>query len=48
MTVGQPEKWSVVIAIEPPNQYSNAVRQELANQRKLKHDGGGLYSLAAS
>ncbi|WP_339734668.1 hypothetical protein [uncultured Gimesia sp.] len=39
---------SSVVAIEPPHQYSRAVWQELVNQGKLKHDGGGLYSLADS
>jgi len=36
---------SSVVAIEPPNQYSQAVWKELVNQGRLKHDGGGLYSL---
>jgi len=36
---------SSVVAIEPPNQYSQAVWQELAKQGRLKHDGDGLYSL---
>ncbi len=36
---------SSVVAIEPPNQFPQAVWQELANQGRLKHDGGGLYSL---
>ena len=36
---------SSVVAIEPPNQYSQAVWQELVNQGRLKYDGDGLYSL---
>ncbi len=36
---------SGIVAITPPNQFSKAVWLELANQGKLKHDGGGLYSL---
>ena len=36
---------SRVVAIEPPNQYSQAVWQELVKQGRLKNDGGGLYSL---
>ena len=39
---------SRVVAITPPNQFSKAVWQELARQGKLKHDGGGLYSLVGS
>ncbi|MFH1301789.1 MAG: hypothetical protein ABIK07_12080 [Planctomycetota bacterium] len=39
---------SSVVAIEPPNQYPQAIWQELAKQGKLKHDGRGLYSLAES
>ena len=36
---------SRIVAITPPNQFSNAVWQELAKQGKLKRDRGGLYSL---
>ena len=36
---------SGIVAITPPNQFSQAVWQELARQGKLKHDRGGLYSL---
>ena len=39
---------SGIVAITPPNQFSKAVWQELAKQGKLKHDGGGLYSLVDS
>ena len=39
---------SGIVAITPPDQFSNAVWQELAKQGKLKHDRGGLYSLAES
>ena len=39
---------SRVAAITPPDQYSKAVWQELAKQGKLKHAGGGLYSLVDS
>ncbi|WP_299464699.1 hypothetical protein [uncultured Gimesia sp.] len=39
---------SSVVAIEPPNQYPQAIWQELAKQGKLKHDGRGLYSLVES
>ena len=36
---------SGIVGITPPNQFPDAVWLELANQGKLKHDGGGLYSL---
>ena len=36
---------SGIFAITPPNQFPDAVWQELAKQGKLKHDRGGLYSL---
>jgi hypothetical protein len=36
---------SGIFAITPPNQFPEAVWQELAKQGKLKHDRGGLYSL---
>lgn len=36
---------SGICAVTPPNQFSRAVWQELANQGKIRHDGGGLYSL---
>ncbi len=36
---------SGVVAITPPDQFSDAVWKELANQGRLKYDGGGLYSL---
>jgi|TARA_B100000809_G_C14881840_1_gene439472 hypothetical protein len=39
---------SGIVAITPPNQFSKAVWQELAKQGKIKHDGGGLYSLLES
>ena len=39
---------SGIVAITPPNQFSKAVWQELSKQGKLKHDGGGLYSLVES
>ena len=39
---------SSIVAITPPNQFPKAVWQELANQGKLKHDGGALYSLVES
>jgi hypothetical protein len=39
---------SGIVAITPPNQFSKAVWQELANQGKIKHDSGGLYSLVES
>jgi hypothetical protein len=39
---------SGIVAITPPNQFSKAVWQELANQGKLKRDRGGLYSLVES
>ena len=45
MSTGQK---SGIAAITPPNQFSKAVWQELARQGKLKHDGGGLYSLVES
>lgn len=36
---------SGVVAITPPNQFSQAVWEELARQGKLKHAGGSLYEL---
>jgi hypothetical protein len=39
---------SGVIAIRPPDQYPDAIWQELARQGKLKHAGGGLYQLVDS
>ena len=39
---------SSVVAITPPDQFSEAVWQELAKQGKIKHDRGGLYSLVES
>ena len=39
---------SGIVAIRPPDQFSKAVWQELANQGKIKHDRGGLYSLVES
>jgi len=36
---------SGVVAITPPDQFSDAVWKELANRGRLKYDGGGLYSL---
>ena len=39
---------SRVVAIRPPDQFSDAIWQELAKQGKLKRDGGGLYSLVVS
>ncbi len=39
---------SGIVAITPPNQFSKAIWQELARQGKIKHDGGGLYSLLES
>lgn len=39
---------SGLVAITPPDQFSKAVWQELAKQGKLKHHGGGLYSLVES
>jgi len=38
----------VEFAITPPNQFPEAVWQELVKQGKLKHDRGGLYSLVES
>ncbi len=36
---------SGIVAITPPNQFSQDVWLELAKQGKLKRDRGGLYSL---
>jgi hypothetical protein len=36
---------SGIVAISPPNQFSNAVWEELAKQGKLKYVGQGLYEL---
>ena len=45
MSSGQKSR---IVAITPPNQFSRAVWEELANQGKLKRDRGGLYSLVES
>jgi hypothetical protein len=37
---------SDIVAISPPNQYSQAVWDELVRQGKLRKAGGGLYGLA--
>jgi hypothetical protein len=39
---------SRIVAITPPNQFSRAVWQELANQGKIKYAGNGLYGLVGS
>lgn len=39
---------SRIAAIRPPDQFSDAVWQELAKQGKIRHDGRGLYSLVES
>ena len=39
---------SGIVAITPPNQFSQDVWQELEKQGKLKRDRGGLYSLVES
>ncbi|WP_146525136.1 hypothetical protein [Novipirellula artificiosorum] len=39
---------SGVVGIRPPDQFPKAVWQELANQGKLKREGGGLYSIVGS
>ena len=36
---------SGILAITPPDQYPDAVWEELARQGKLKHAGQGLYEL---
>jgi hypothetical protein len=36
---------SGIFAITPPNQFPEAVWQELVRQGKLKRDRGGLYAL---
>lgn len=36
---------SGIVAITPPNQFPQAVWDELARQGKIKRDGGKLYSL---
>jgi len=36
---------SGIVAITPPNQFPQAVWEELAKQGKIKHDRGRLYSL---
>lgn len=36
---------SEIAAIRPPDQFPKEVWRELANQGKLRHDGGGLYSI---
>ncbi|MCO8120749.1 hypothetical protein NHH03_03295 [Stieleria sp. TO1_6] len=39
---------SGIAAIRPPDQFPKAIWQELANRGKIKHDGGGLYSIVES
>ena len=39
---------SEIAAIRPPDQFPNAIWQELARQGKIRHDGGGLYSIVDS
>jgi hypothetical protein len=41
-TSGRP---SAIVAIMPPNQFSQAVWDELVKQGKLKHAGHGTYEL---
>ena len=36
---------SIILAITPPDQYPDAVWEELARQGKLKNAGQGLYEL---
>jgi hypothetical protein len=38
-------KDSGIVAITPPNQFSQAVWEELVKQGKLKHAGRGTYEL---
>ena len=42
LTSGRP---SGIVAITPPNQYSQAVWDELVRQGKLKKAGGGMYEV---
>lgn len=39
-------KSSAIVAIQPPNQFSNAVWEELVRQGRLKRAGRGFYQLA--
>lgn len=39
---------SGIAAIRPPDQFPKAIWQELANRGKIRHDGGGLYSIIES
>lgn len=36
---------SGIVAIQPPNQYSKSVWDELVAQGKLKYSGNGMYEL---
>jgi hypothetical protein len=36
---------SAIVAIQPPNQFAQAVWEELVRQGKLKHAGHGTYEL---
>ncbi|OAI47964.1 hypothetical protein AYO44_08215 [Planctomycetaceae bacterium SCGC AG-212-F19] len=38
-------KGSEIVAIMPPNQYSQAIWDELVKQGKLRPVGGGMYEL---
>ena len=42
MSSGRP---SGIVAITPPDQYPDAIWEELARQKKLKSVGSGLYEL---
>jgi hypothetical protein len=39
---------STIVAIQPPNQFPQAVWDELVRQGKLKKAGGGMYELIES
>lgn len=39
---------SDIVGISPPNQFSQAVWDELVRQKKLRKMGGGIYGLAES
>jgi hypothetical protein len=39
---------SGIAAIRPPDTFPKAIWKELAQQGKIRHDGGGLYSIVES
>lgn len=47
MTKGSSSRNSGIVGITPPNQFPQAIWDELTRQGKLKHVGQGLYELTS-